>query len=270
MAISTVDGFVAALAAAQHLRYMKVPGTLTANAFSSLWTSAGMPGAGSTPAVFSAGSGYAPTDATAGAMPFTNPGGGSTTYVARVSAGSMPTSSTVNAGTLVLYHRLWHCSGFALNTTSAQNITTPGTAHATGAGVEVWGEVYTAGGATPATFTVSYTDQDGNTGASATYSYLGTEIAGRMVPFSLASGDSGVRAVASLTLSISTGGAGDFGLTVLQRLVEIPLASSSGEVFGAHKTGLPQVADDACLAWMMMSATTGAADVHAIVSLAQG
>jgi hypothetical protein len=145
------------------------------------------------------------------------------------------------------------------------NITTPGTipsrdadGAALGPGVELWGEVYTAPGATGATWTVSYTNQAGTAARTASYTHpANAESVGQMFPFTLQAGDTGVRAVASFTTSISSGTAGSIGLTLMRRLATLPLASPNlAQVLDMAALGMPRIYDSSCLALMVMCSTT--------------
>ena len=235
-----------------------------AGTFQSLWKGTGTPGAGSNPPLFSAGSGYVPDDTTAGALTFTN---SLQTYLGRLSM-SGPT-----AGYLVVYDRVWACSGFSTVSTSAQNIVTPGLPGRQSGnyvGVEAWLEVYTAPGATGANWTLGYTDQSGNTGATAVYAHpANAETVGQMMRFPLAAGDHGVQSVQSLTCSVSSGTAGDIGITLIRRIAEIPI-TANGVVLDVFGLGLPKIPDDACLAMMMLCSTTSTGIVIGSLSLTQG
>lgn len=93
MAITTTDGLISGLNGAQRFSFYKTSATAEgAGTFHSLFKVAGLPGAGSTPSTTAA----VPTNATAGAIKFTNPPSGKS-YLGRLSV----TSSTV--GTFVLY-----------------------------------------------------------------------------------------------------------------------------------------------------------------------
>jgi len=256
-----MDKLLAALVTANSkMDVFKVSATSEgAGAWHSLWKLGNWPTAGSNPPAYTAGSGYTPTDATTGAWPFTNAGAG---YTKRLLQAVM---SGGTAGTLILYDRLWACSGLLTNTTSTQSITTPGTIparDATGAtdgvGVELWGEIYTAPGATGATWTVSYTNSGGTSGHSATYAHpANAETAGQMVPYNLQAGDLGVGAVASLACSVSSGTAGDVGLTLLRRIAEVPLTiANATAVLSALQLGMPRIWDDSCLAMMVRCTAT--------------
>ncbi len=271
MAIATVDQLIAGMLAPYS--FFKPSATSEgAGTWHSLWKVAGSPAAGANPPLFSAGSGYVPNNATLGAIPFTNPVSGNT-YLAK----SAIAGGTV--GTLIIYDRLWACSGFGTVVTTAQNVTTPGTipsrdrsGAALGEGVELWGEVYTAPGATGATWTVSYTDQNGNSGNNATYTHpANAESVGQMFRFTLAAGDNGVRAVASFTASASSGTAGDIGITLVRRIAEIPIMLANvAQLADAVALGLPRIYDDSCLAAMVQCSATNTGLIQGSLVLAQG
>jgi hypothetical protein len=271
MAITTLDLAIAGLQPPRS--YQKASATAEgAGTFQSLWLTAGYPAAGVAPPLFSAGSGYSCTNATQGAIPFTNPGAGDTNLFKVGAAGS-------TIGTLIIYDRLWTCTGFGTVVTTAQNVTTPGTipsrdanGAALGDGVELWGEVYTAPGATGATWTVSYTNQAGTAGRSATYTHpANAETAGQMFPFNTQAGDTGVRAVASFTASVSSGTAGSIGLTLLRRLATIPLTTANvGQVLDFGALGMPRIYNSSCLAGMVMCSTTNTGFIAGEVIWTQG
>lgn len=271
MAISTLDGIIAGMLPPQGL--FKTSQTAEgAGMWHSLWKATALPTAGANPPAASAGSGYTPTNSTAGAIPFTNPVSGNT-YLARASIAG------ATVGTLIIYDRLWACSGFNTTLLTAQTITTPGTipsrdanGAALGDGVELWLEVYTAPGATGATWTVSYTNQDGTSGRTATYTHpANAESVGQMMPMVLAAGDRGVRAVASLTCSASSGTAGDVGITLLRRVAEIPiLLANVSTTLDPIALGFPRIYDGSCLALMVQCSATNTGQMLGSVVLSQG
>lgn len=235
-----------------------------AGTFQSLWKGTGTPGAGANPPLFNAGSGYVPDDTTVGALTFAN---NLQTYLGRLSIAG-PT-----VGYLVVYDRVWACSGF--NTTTApgaQTITNPGLPGRQGGnyiGLEAWGEVYTAPGATAANWTLAYTDELGNAGTSVYAHPANAETVGQMFPFPLAAGDRGVQSPQSLTCSTTSGTAGDIGITLLRRIAEIPI-TANGVVLDLFGLGRPEVADDACLAMMVLCSTTSTGTIIGSLSLTQG
>lgn len=273
MAIQTLDQLVNALSAGQaRTTFQKASATAEgAGTWHSLWKTAGRPAAGSNPPAYTAGSGYIPTDATTGALrTFGNP----TAPVLSYLAGTTVMGATV--GTLIIYDRLWACSGFGTVSTSEQSVTTPGSLDrpdANGDNVEAWGEVYTAPGATAATWTLKYVNQGGAaSGRTATYTHpANAETVGQMFPFIPTNGDTGVSQVTSFKASVSSGTAGDIGVTLLRRLAEIPItAANVGAIVNAFDQGLPQVYDDACLAFMVQCSTTSTGILQGAVNFVQG
>lgn len=180
----------------------------------------GYPGAGSTPAT---GAGTTYNSSSAGAPSYTAATGGQSTYL----IGSQAFSSK-DSGSWFLYDRLWSNSGLSGTTTTIQSFTqTAIPTRWTGfKDIELWIDDYTICGGTATTATiVNYTNQDG-TATSTTFpmfaNTLGgtTNIAGSCFPIPLASGDTGVVSVQSITLGVSTGTAGNFGFTIRRRLAE--------------------------------------------------
>jgi hypothetical protein len=256
-----MDGLIAALPG-QHRHFAKSSVTpKAAGSWHSLWTAAGQPGAG---AAQGSVNGAVPTSATAGAFTFTNPVSNNS-YLAKLTVAGATT------GTLILYDRLWHDSALSATSTSSQPISQPALTRpdANGDDVELWAEIYTATTAA-ATATATYTDQDGNTGNSATASIIAASVAGQMFPFALAAGDTGVRAVTAVVLSGSMT-AGAWGLTLLRRLAEIPIGLIGvGNTYDAFALGMPQVYDNASLTFMVMATGTTFGPVMGSIEIIQG
>lgn len=266
MPITTLDGIIAGMRPT--IPFLKASQTAEgAGTFHSLWKAAGSPGAGANPPAFNAGSGYVPTAATPGAIPFTNPTAGAFSYLAGLQG------ADATPGALLIYDRCWACSGLVTNVTTAQNITTPGNVGryaANPVSVELWGEVYSAPGATGATWTVSYTNQDGTAGRTATYTHpANAESVGQMFPFTLAAGDTGVKSVQSFTCSVSSGTAGDIGLTLVRRACVLPL-TNNGNTLDAIGTGFARLLDDSCLSLIVLCSTTLTGNVIGAAVISQG
>ncbi|MGL5735550.1 MAG: hypothetical protein ACRCYS_11850 [Beijerinckiaceae bacterium] len=202
-----------------------------------------------------------PTKATVGAFPFTNAATDGNLALLKLAA------QGVTAGTLIAYDRVWACSGFGTVITTAQNVITPGALPSSrdpnsGLDVEAWGEVYTAPGATGATWTL--TGVDGNANAARTWTYThpaNAESVGQMFPFLPGGGSpasvSGMEQLTSFTASATSGTAGDIGVTLLRRLASVPLtAANIGTAMDALLTGLPTVFNDSCIAFMVQCSTT--------------
>ncbi len=259
-----MDGLVAALAAGDPIHYHKATITSVANIFTSMWRAAGLPGAGAVPP---SGVGEAPTRATAGAIPgWSNPGAGNTAYLGALSLASD------DVGVYTLYDRLVHTSGLSGTSVAAQAVNSAAlTRYTSGEGVEAWLEIYTTLGSTARTATISYTNQDGTAGRTGSVSLIASSAAARMYPFALQAGDTGVRSVESVTLSGTTGTVGDFGITLLRRLADVP--SGASYLFAprdALELGLPEIKSDACLAFMAFTVSTAVGPVLALGKVMEG
>jgi hypothetical protein len=234
-----------------------------AGTWHSLWAVAGYPIAGSTPPAFNT-SAYIPTRATSGSFGQVNAAGGNELLMVALDA-----SATV-AGQLTIYDRIWACSGFSTNGgTGAQNITNF-VALTTGrlrdgvsdyGDIEPWIEVYTAPGATAATWTVVGTD-GGGTSRSYTYAHpANAETIGQMAPLvPPAAAVPGIQTLTSFATSANTGTAGSIGITLMRRLATLDLALiNTGQFRGALDLALSEVKTDACLAMMIQctAATSG-------------
>lgn len=203
------------------LRAGAAPTAPVAGRLHDLWMWDGQPGGAAT---------TAPTTATAlsstssGALQQSVPATGARKRLLGVVA------QTLTPGTLILYDRLNQQGGLsaAVNTAQTTNLPTATlTRRTSGVGVEAWWMVYTAIGTTASTCTVSYTNHAGTSGQTSratTIGAVGLNAVDRIVPLALAVGDRGVRAVASVTLSASTGTAGATGIVLSYPYVTVPMS----------------------------------------------
>lgn len=259
-AITSLDGVVAGMR--PPLEVLKVGATMEAVGVKhSFFYTTGTPGAAAAP---SPGINGAALTTYAGQVPFTNPGSGNT-YLARfAAAGSV-------AGRAFLYDRLWHNSGIVVTTTTAQTFTTPTwpardvSGSTDGVGVMCAIEVSTAttNASAITNTTLSYTDQSGNTGNTATISsFPATAVAGTFVPFQLAAGDTGIRAITAassggITLGTSYGG-GAIHLVCYRHLAELELPiANTGNAVDAITSGFPRLYDNTVpfLVWLPTATT---------------
>lgn len=234
-----------------------------AGTFQSLWTAAGLPAAGANPASLAM---VIPTSATAGALRFVNPATG-LSYISKIS------SSQQTIGTLILYDRIAHSSGLNGTLTTAQAVNGAAlTRHTTGEDVELFLEVYAATGATASNVTISYTNSKGVAGRTTpAIAMQVTPVAGQMLPIPLQAGDTGIRSVQSVTLSASTATAGNFGITLVKRIAEIPITvAGTGVVLDPFALGFPQIENNACLSMMVVTSTTSTGFVTGTINIAQG
>lgn len=262
MAITSIDSLVAALPPFGYPILKAGFSPQAASAWTSLWTIAGIPGAGANSA--DGVNGAIPTDATAGAFPFTN---SNDTHLARFTA----YASVI--GQLLLYDRLWHNSGLSPTTVGNQALTSTTLTRpdANGARVEAWLQVYTALGAGSTAKTIAYTDQDGNTAQVGTLQgFATTAAAARTFPFSLAAGDTGVRVVTGFD-NVATSTSGTFGLILRRYVTGVPIGiTNAATPLDPITGGMPRVYDDACLELIWFASATTALTVGGNLSLAQG
>jgi hypothetical protein len=105
-------------------------------------------------------------------------------------------------------------------------------------------EIYTVIGTTARTITASYTNQAGTSGRTTIAANIGAtgfREETRAIFLPLASGDTGVQAVASVTLSGTTGTAGNFGVTVLQPRAYLAIGAPGAAGWRDFVTGMPGI-----------------------------
>lgn len=253
MTITTRDQIISALANNASrivLDKAQITGQV-AGQYASMWRATGTPGQGAIP-----GAAEVCTKALTGAIPFANQTPPNQSLLAWLWA-----VSSVSAATLEIHDRLAHMGGLNLTLTTAQtvgvDVQTLGVGSArTGAAdfsdLQWWYEVYTAGGATASNATFNVTFDDGSTGNLNVLPVGGTLAASRL--FSLDAlrtpGQQGrnIRGVNSVTLSASTGGAGNAGITVTRPRTALPMPLANfSNVADWAQIGLPEVPNDACL-----------------------
>jgi len=211
------------------------------------------------------------TNADGGCIPFTNASTGGI-YLTGFS-GSMSVT-----GGIWLVDFLWYNTGLTVTTTTAQTVNSVAfpardlNGSTNGEGVEFGILVATAttnAGAVTNT-TASYTDSDGNAGATATIaSFPATAVAGTIVPFQLAAGDKGVRSIQSVTLGTSYGG-GAISVVAFRRIAFIPVpVINVGQA--ATFAGAPGVRlyDGSCLHILQLPTATTATTVQGVVTFAE-
>lgn len=270
MAIVTLDGLIAAKTAGQEFRWdwNKITGG-SAYAAGRWYDFSPLNG---TP-VANAWAGTALTwktcdEATGnGTQIFGMPHGGnvSTDIKHLLNAEAWTTAATGVPSTLMLVDLEGYWPGISNNTTSAQTLVgTPSPRHANGAGLRLYWVQTSVAGATAQNIALSYTDQDGNTGKTlpVTVAMTASGLVGHIShsgtaannygPFlPLASGDSGVRNVASVTFSAANTGTG--ALCLARPLAQITLSVTglmTEKDFLNQIPSLPRIRDGACLVWL--------------------
>jgi hypothetical protein len=224
----------------------------------SLWTYDGVNWPGGT----APGAVAAPTSATTGAIvPYTNPSGGRQKHLIQAWATGLV------GGTLIIYDRLLHISGLDGTNVGAQTVAGSLTRNTGGAGNFAFAEIYTIIGTTARTITMSYTNTTptgGRTSPAVAIGATGFREVTRAIMLPLQSGDTGITSVESVTLSATTGTAGDFGITVGKPITYVGIGAAGAcgwRDFTVGLPGIPQIEDDACLAALWIPNTVTAPEI---------
>jgi len=175
------------------------------------------------------------------------------------------TAGVTSSGVVFICDRLSHQGGLVANIATTQTTNLPTAAlprYTSGDGVWIGLEVYTVLGATEVTATVSYTNQAGTSGRTGTCRIGGgTRGANQYLGVvALQAGDTGARSVESVTLSITTGAAGNFGVTLFRPIVPFPFMGGANSetlfptgidyMLGGGCGALPAIDPNACL-WLI-------------------
>lgn len=234
--------------------------TAAAGQFHSLWRATGQPGQGAIPTA------VATCDNTlTGAAQFNQQTAPATSYLAIIDA-----LCTVQT-TLELHDRLAHMGGLVGNVTTAQTVGLDLSALLASDNIDVrkgdanysdvqwWLEWYADTGSTASTATVNVTYNDGSSGNLTGISLAATRRGSQMFPLnsSIPAADSGkyIRDVNTVTLSASTGTAGNFGVTATRYRagVYLPIGNQRFTSDWAQ-LGLPEIPNESCLFLIQMAA----------------
>jgi hypothetical protein len=168
------------------------------------------------------------------------------------------------AGSLWLIDRLWQNSGLVVTSATAQAITAAalparsGDGTANGANVMAAIEWSATGGAGVPTVTLTYTDQDGNTGNTGTFTAVATPPVGTFEIFGLAAGDTGIRAPTSFIQS-ATRTSGTMHLVLFRVLAQLEMpAANLGDAIDAITSGMPKLYNDSTLQLVWFPSVTTA------------
>ena len=261
MAIASFDQ---AIAAAK--QYLSVAKTAVRPSIAASWFSvfdlAGNPGAG-VRAGTSTAAGVVPTDATAGCPTIDAFGASALGYLWQLEYGCSV------ACRLKLFDMVFKAGAYAFN--AAQALTgqpsyasrMPGDSYS---GTQIWIEAVTAFTGN-LTVTITYTNQSGVTGRTATRA-MGTALTvGRLMQVPLQAGDTGVQAITNVAGTVAT--AGTFNVLVLRPLWSGRCRTANdGDVHDFTKTGMPQVFADSALflAVAADSTSTGIPEIELVVA----
>lgn len=268
MAINSIDGIANGLGnGAQNVVINKASvSTQIAGGFSSLWRTTGLPAQGPVPTAATACN-----KATVGSFVFPNAPTGLSNYIARMS------TTAANASTDIQIHdRLAHMGGLSGTVVTAQTVNLDVTATAnrngpdTFAEVQWWLEWYTATGSTATVATISYTNAEGTAGRTTTVSIAASTAASRMFQI-IGAGGEFIQSIQSVTLSVTSGTVGNFGVTATRFIGgHTTAAANTGISSDWQMLGLPRVEDDACLFFTMVASTTTTGVIYGNVKIIQG
>lgn len=216
-------------------------------------------------------------NALSGAIGFTQQTAPATSYLAwlRVATGN-------NTTTLEIHDRLAHQGGLNGTLTTLQSVSVDLTSSGLNlpaarrgdtnySDVQWWLEVYTDLGATGVNATVAVTYDDGSSGNLAAIALGATPRAGRMYPLVSAVAGRFIRAVTGVTLSATTGAAGNFGITATRPRTGIDtIIANKAEAYDWAQLGLPEVPNGACLQLVAVCGTTSTGVVRGQGKIAHG
>jgi hypothetical protein len=259
MAITTRDQLIDALANnSSRILFDKASlSNSAAGLFFSLFKSGGFPSAGTNPTTAAICN-----QSTVGAMTFANQTAPAKSYLSYLFAAGGNALTNVD-----IVDRLCHMGGLngTLNTQQtvdldpvALTVSADRYGAADLSDIQWWLEIYTALGATGvnATVNVTYTD---TTSGNLTVIALGTNPRlGRLYPLNgLVDAGKIIEKINHVTLSATTGAAGDFGFscTRTRTVVSSPVANLQS-TFDWAQLGLPTIANDSCLMFVQLCTTT--------------
>lgn len=248
-----------------------------ANSYCSLWRATGQPGQGAIPTVVATCN-----NTTVGTIGFNQQMSPSTSY------GAYLEIATGNAAmTMELHDRLANMGGLNGTLTTAQSVnldlntllatdnidTRKGDANYSD--VQWWLEWYTATGVTAVTATIVVTYNDGTTGNLSVLSLAPTRPASHMIPLNslIPSAQSGkfIRGIVSVTLSATTGTAGNFGVTVTRPRMTLssPFANFKFIADWAQ-LGLPEIYNSSAIFPIVLTSTSSTGTVRGGGKIAHG
>ena len=269
MAITNRDGLVSSLAAATGVDVIKASiGSQTAGNRVSLWRATGYPVQPSIPSTTPVN----PDNTTVGdiLLPTVTT---EKIYLARIGF----TSGI--AGQLIIMDRLAHLGGLSGTVTTAQtcsniDIATPaanGRCLSDGSDVQWYLEWYTATGGTAVTATINYTNTANTSGRTTTVSLAATRPIGYVAPIYPAAADSGIKSIQSVTLSATTGTAGNFGVTAYKYITDLPLIiANTGVVSDYASIGLPEIKPTSHLVYHYITISTSTGNIFSNLLFIKG
>lgn len=277
--ITTADGLISAMGNnSSRLIIDKASiANTAAGQFHSLWRATGQPGQAAIPTSVAV-----PDHTMTGAIGFTQQVDPATSYLGILEAMCSNTGST-----LEIHDRLCHFGGLSGTVTTAQNVNMDLNSllvtsnldarkgDANYSDVQWWLEWYADTGATAVTATVAVTYNDGTTGSLTGAALAATRRASFALPLNSlipsASAGKFIRGVTTVTLSATTGTAGNFGVTATRYRAALyqPVANARFTADWAG-LGLPEISNSACLFGIQLAGATNTGSVRATGKIVHG
>ena len=242
----------------------------------SLWRATGQPAQGAIPVAAALC-----TNNLVGAVQFVQPTAPAESYLAH-----MAILASNNAMSWEIHDRIAHMGGLVLNVTTTQTTNLPLDLDALALSanrigdpnygdIQTWLEVYAAGGATASNATINVTFHNNTTGDLSTQAVGGTIAVGNCFSMdalrTVAQQGLNIKRINSVTLSASTGTAGNFGFTFTRPRAYLPTQlSNKSELFDWAQVGLPSVPNGSCLQFMVVPSTTSSGTLRGGGKIAQG
>jgi len=279
MTIDTADGLISAMGNNSSRLIMAKASISNAatGQFHSLWRATGQPGQGAIPTSVDV-----PHDTTVGAIGFAQQTAPATSYLGLLEA------QCVNSGTtLEIHDRICVMGGLSGTVATAQTVNMDlSTLLATNnlyarkgdanySDVQWWLERNDDTGATVVNATVNVTYNDGTTGNLTAVSLAATRRASFLQPLNylIPAGAAGkfIRGVNNVTLSATTGTAGNFGVTATRYRAAnfLPVANARFTADWAA-LGLPEIVNDSCLFGIQIANATSTGIVNATGKIVHG
>lgn len=262
MAITTLDGVIAGMQSPQpFIKTGIAMAALGSQRAYTYWYAGGNPGASTATSIGVNGEAVTPALASTGGRILRNNPVSGNAYLARLAVhGTL-------SGVLWLIDRVWQNSGLAVTSTTAQAITPAtlparcGDGTSNGANIMAAIEWSAAGGAGTPIVTLTYTDQDGNTGATGTFTAVASPPVGTFEIFTLAAGDTGIRAPTSFIQS-ATRTSGTMHLVLFRLIAAVEVTSANiGNAIDALTSGMPRIYNDSVLQLVWFPAITSATTI---------
>lgn len=272
MAITSLDLLIEGLGnKSQSLVFNKASlANQLAGGFTSMWTATGIPDSGTAPTTTPT----VCTNASVGAMRIANATSGESNYLARLFLLSSNASTDVQ-----IHDRLIAMGQLSGTVTTAQtvgvNAADAALVDRIGSGdygdVQWWLEWTADTGSTAVNATVNVTYDNGSTGNLAAVSLAATMRRGRMLPLQSAVAGRRIRQVNTVTLSATTGTVGGFGITATRAVTGLSLGlANSGTIGDWAMLGLPLLAENVCLQFVLVPSTTSSGNLYGSGKVAAG